>query len=454
MQNKAVTLEIGEPNEKQKLFFLAKERFVCYGGARGGGKSWAVRKKAELMALRYPGIRILFLRRTLKDLKENHIGHLRKDLDRIATYREQDAKFTFSNGSTLKLGYADSESDVLHYQGNEYDVMFLDEATQFTQFMFLTLTASLRGANAFPKRIYLTCNPGGVGHGWVKRLFIDREFLPEENPADYIFIPAKATDNKVLMDEDPGYMTMLNMLPPDLRAAWRDGNWNVFAGQYFPEFSEEKHVELRPTPPKSWTRYAALDYGLDALAAYWAAVEPNGTLHVYREVYATGQIISKAAELILQTGESVQAFYAPPDLWNRRQDTGRSVAEIFADYGILLYKVSNDRVAGWMEVKQALAIEYSGEGEKAVQVSGPRLKIDAGCRMLIKSIPYLLSDEKNVGDVAKEPHEYTHGPDAIRYLLAGRPMYVPTAEELRRQYEDAAEESYDRQERDFLDFGR
>lgn len=452
--SKIKTLEIGEPNEKQKLFFLAKERFVCYGGARGGGKSWAVRKKAELMALRYPGIKILFLRRTLKDLKENHIGELRKDLDGIAVYRDQDAKFSFANGSTLKLGYADSESDITHYQGNEYDVMFLDEATQFTEFMFVTLLGSLRGANAFPKRMYLTCNPGGVGHGWVKRLFIDREFLPEENPADYIFIPAKATDNKVLMDEDPGYMTMLNMLPPDLRAAWRDGSWDIFAGQYFPEFSERWHCENLPMPPKSWTRYAALDYGLDALAAYWAAVEPCGRVHVYREVYATGQIISKAAELITQAGDEVQAFYAPPDLWNRRQDTGRSVAEIFSEHGIFLYKVSNDRVAGWMEVKQALAINFDGEGEDARPIEGPKLKIDAGCRNLIKSFPYLLADEKNVGDVAKEPHEYTHGPDAIRYLLAGRPMYTPTKEELRREWADRWEASYDEQERDFLDYGR
>lgn len=442
------TLQIEKPNEKQERFFLAKQRFVCYGGARGGGKSWAVRRKAELMCLTYKGIRVLFLRRTLKDLRENHLDTMRADLEGIATFREIDAKFTFANGSTIKMGYCDNEADVMHYQGQEYDVIFLDEATQFTEMQYLTLTACVRGANDFPKRMYLTCNPGGVGHAWVKRLFIDREYREKERAEDYVFIQALAIDNKALMEKDRGYLDMLDNLPPDKRKAWRDGDWTVFAGQFFVEFGEW-HIEDMPEPPKSWARFAAMDYGLDALAFYMAAVEPNGCVHVYKEVYATGLIIQRAAELIIKgAGDELGMVFAPPDLWNRRQDTGKSVAEIFAEMGIYLVRVSNDRVTGWLEVKQALYVQFAQDGGKAVPVKGPGLKIDRRCRELIKSFPYLLVDEKNPGDVAKEPHEYTHGPDAIRYLLAGRPR--PSMDEKELKAERGRAEELE----NFMDFGR
>jgi phage terminase large subunit len=447
---------VGTPNPRQKEFFAAKARFVAYGGARGGGKSWAVRKKAMLLALRYPGIRMLLARRTLGEVWDNHILPLQQDLAGIARYRDAEKAFLFANGSRLKFGYCDSERDVLQYQGQEYDVIFLDEATQFTEFQFFTLTACLRGTGNCPRRMYLTCNPGGVGHGWVKRLFIDRDYRPGERAADYRFIPARVYDNTALVQQDPGYVHMLENLPEDLRRAWLEGDWNAFAGQYFKEWRRDVHVLTPFAVPAHWRRYVALDYGLDMLAALFIALAPDGSAYVYREVYRSGLIGSQAAEALREAaqGEDIYAWLAPPDLWNRRQDTGRSVAEIFADHGTYLYKVSNDRVAGWMEVKQALAINFDGEGEDARPIEGPKLKIDAGCRNLIKSFPYLLADEKNVGDVAKEPHEYTHGPDAIRYLLAGRPMYTPTKEELRREWADRWETSYDEQERDFLDYGR
>ena len=165
---------VSRPNEKQAEFLKARERFIAYGGARGGGKSWAVRKKAWLLAVNYAGIRILLLRRTFPELRENHILPLMSDLKGIAQYKESEKAFLFPNGSRVKLGYCDTEGDVLQYQGQEYDVIFMDEATQFSEYQFQTLTACLRGANGLPKRMYLTCNPGGVGHTWVKRQYIHR----------------------------------------------------------------------------------------------------------------------------------------------------------------------------------------------------------------------------------------------------------------------------------------
>ena len=323
------------PNARQREFFLARSRFVAYGGARGGGKSWAVRKKATLMGVRYPGIRMLLLRRTFPELKENHILPLQGELKGLATYKEVDKAFSFANGSRLKFGYCDSERDVLQYQGQEYDVIFLDEATQFTEYQFNTLTACIRGANPFPKRMYLTCNPGGVGHEWVKRLFIDRDYRGSEKGEDYTFIPARVYDNRALMGQDPGYVAMLENLPEDLRRAWLEGDWNVFAGQYFTEWREDIHVCEPFLIPGYWRRYFAMDYGLDMLAGYFIALDEGGRAWVYREVYQPDLIISEAARTILEAaeGESIESWLAPPDMWNRRQDTGNFLSH---EMGILL----------------------------------------------------------------------------------------------------------------------
>ena len=160
------------------------------------------------------------------------------------------------------LGYCDNAADLNRYQGAEYDVIFIDEATQWPEEWFITLTACVRGVNGFPKRIYLTCNPGGVGHNWVKRLFIDREYKPTENPEDYVFIPAKVYDNEVLMQKDPGYLKSLENLPEKLRRGWLDGEWDLFDGQYFAEFRRERHVVRPFALPGSWRRYVTLDYGM------------------------------------------------------------------------------------------------------------------------------------------------------------------------------------------------
>ena len=179
--NKPV-IDLSTINPKQELFFTSEKRFTGYGGARGGGKSWAVQRKAVLLACYYAGIKILLLRRTYKDLERNHVRELEPLLRGFAKYSKQDKVFAFPNGSIIELGYCAAESDAQQYQGIEYDVIFFDEATQFTEVQFSMIYPSVRGTNGFPKRIYLTCNPGGVGHEWVKRLFITRRYKEGENP--------------------------------------------------------------------------------------------------------------------------------------------------------------------------------------------------------------------------------------------------------------------------------
>ncbi len=415
----ATEIVLPPPQPKQELFFAARERYVCYGGARGGGKSWCVQHKSVLMAVRYAGIRILILRRTLVELRENHIRPMRKLLRGVADYKATDKTFEFPNGSLIVFGYCDSEGDVDQYQGQEYDAIFLDEATHFTEYQYATLTAALRGANDFPKRMYLTCNPGGPGHAWVKRLFIDRDFRGGERPEDYVFIPAKVTDNKILVEKDPEYVRRLDNLPRGLREAWRDGNWDVFVGQYFTEWDREMHV-CEPFQPGAWWRwYVTMDYGLDMLAALLIGVDENGDAWAVGEVYEgrdrgeghDGLIISEAAEAVkaLAGDRSVTAYLAPPDLWNARQESGKSVADIFAEHGVYLTKTSNDRVNGWLAVKEWLKPRAGADGIKR-----PRIRFFPNCRNIIRCLPLLQYDEHRVNDVASSPHELTHAPDALR----------------------------------------
>ena len=297
----------GEANPKQKLFFASRSLYTAYGGAKGGGKTWAVRTKALLGAYNYAGIRILILRRTYPELQSNHIEPMLKMINpEFCSYNGSLRSIYFANGSLIHFGHWAGETSELEYNGQEYDWIFLDEATQFTWRSFQFLGGLLRGVNDFPKRMYITCNPGGVGHRWVKRLFIDRDFItdpddPEasENPDDYVFIPATVEDNTALLRSSPAYLRMLASMPENLRRAYRYGEWDSLGGNYFPEFSEAAHVAEPFALPASWKRYRAFDYGLDMFACAWFAVDGEGRSWMYREFSAPGLIVREAAEAML-----------------------------------------------------------------------------------------------------------------------------------------------------------
>lgn len=403
-----VSIDISTMNAKQAAFFRSRKRFVGYGGARGGGKSWALQRKVSLMALHYAGIKILLIRRTYNDLRRNHIRVLEPMLKGVARFSQQEKCFYFPNGSILELGYCASESDVLQYQGQEYDVIAIDEATQLTEYQFQTLTACMRGANNFPKRMYLTCNPGGVGHEWVKRLFISRRFEGTECPDDYEFISATIYDNEVLLQSDPGYVNMLNNLSDGLRQAWRDGNWDMLAGQYFSEFNRSIHVIEPFAIPDHWKRYRAIDYGLDCLACLWIAIDERGDYYVYREYAESDKVISAGAQDILSLSEDEYITYtvAPDDLWARSQESAKSKAELFRESGLDLLKGSRNRESGWLAIKELLTVK-NGES---------RLKIFSNCTELIECLPALQRDAKHPTDCMTEPHNITHLPDALRYF--------------------------------------
>lgn len=410
MQNEAFVLNF-TPTEKQREFFLSDAKFTAYGGARGGGKSFALRYKLILLCLAYPGIRVLLIRRSYPELRENHIRPLCEILcgkTPIARYRELEKSFDFSCGSHMLLGYLSSHEDLLRYQGLQFDIIAIDEATQIDEEMFLVLCASLRGANAFPKRMYLTCNPGGVGHGWVKRLFIDKSYRKGEDPQDYRFIPASVYDNIALMKEDPDYVKRLEALPESLRAAWLCGRWDVFSGQFFSEFDERRHVIAPMALPERCSYYCAIDYGLDMLAALFIAVTPDGRAYVYDEIYESNLIVSRAAEKISRKLRPDMLVIAPSDLWSRSRDSGRSISDLFAEGGVYLTRLVPNRVDGWLSLKEWLRDE-NGE---------PKLRFFSSCTQIIRTLPLLLYDPKNHGDAATEPHEITHAPDALRYFAS------------------------------------
>lgn len=445
-------VSIPPPNEKQAAFFKARNRFVAYGGARGGGKSWAVRQKAKLLALYYPGIRILIMRRTFPELKENHILPLQKDLSGLAVYRETDKVFLFSGGSRIKFGYCDTEKDVNQYQGQEFDVIFMDEATHFTELQFLALTACVRGVNRFPKRMYLTCNPGGVGHAWVKRLFVDRRFKAGENPEDYVFIRASVYDNKAVMQDGGAYVRMLKNLPEELRRAWLDGEWDVFAGQVFREWRNDPghyldhrwtHVIAPFSIPDTWPRYRTLDWGYSRpFSVGYTAMSPEGKLIRYHEIYGTEKDAQgftttpneglrlapdEVAERILHYEQEHEKGHrllgiADPSIFDESRGSDGCVANIFARKSIYFERGDNKRIPGKMQIHNRLMFDKNGT---------PGFQVFSTCRDFLRTVPALVYSSTAPEDVdtAGEDHIY----DEWRYLCMAHPISPPPREDSPQQ---------------------
>lgn len=410
-------------NDKQKIFMKSKKKHVAYGGARGGGKSFAMRLLFALLASKHEKLMLLLLRRTYPELEANHIIPLQQMLKNIAVWKEGKKAFYFKyTGSILKLGYCKTDSDANQYQGQQYDVIGFEEATLFSEMQIVIISTCLRNVRMdFDTRIYYTCNPGGVGHAYIKRLFIDKEYEKNENPNDYEFIQALIYDNKVLLDNDPTYLQILKNLPEDLMKAHLEGDWDALAGQYFKEFIRSIHVIEPFEIPREWKRYVTIDYGLDMFAAYFIAVDYEKNCYVYKEIYQTDLIISEAAnelKSMILPEENIKFVYGPPDLEARRQDTGKSALQIFLENDIVIVTTRNDRIPGWLCIKELLKVRdvkniHTGKVERTAQ-----LKFFSNVKNLCKNLPMLQRDPKNPSDVSKEPHELTHGPDALRYFAS------------------------------------
>lgn len=428
------TLDLGRAQPKQTLFLKDKHRHIAYGGARGGGKSWAVRTKSKLLAFRYPGIKILIVRKTYKELQNNHIEQLTAELAGFAKYNRSDKMFRFPNGSTISFGYCANEGDLGQYQGAEYDVVFIDEAGQLQESWIRKINLCVRGTNGFPKRTYYTLNPGGPGHAYFKRVFVDRNFNPDEDPNDYFFIQAKVEDNKALMDTQPDYLRELENLPPTLRAAWKDGRWDVYEGQFFEDFRDdpEHYQDRRWTHviepfeiPDGWKICRSYDFGYGKpFSCAWWAVDYDGTIYRIMELYGCTRTPNegvkwtpdKQFEEIHKTemqhpwlkGKTIIGV-ADPAIWDASR--GESVADTAARYGVFFTPGDNERIAGWMQCHYRLQFDEDGY---------PRMYVFNTCRAFIRTIPLLIYDEHKVEDLDTTMED--HVADEWRYFCMSRPI--------------------------------
>lgn len=407
---------------KQKLFLSATADEVLYGGAAGGGKTCGQLIDAFLYAMRYTRSKQILFRRSYPELEKSVIRQA-FELFPVTLYKYSNTShtMTFQNGSVLDFGYISSEEDVYQYQSAEYDVIRFDELTHFTEFQYEYMRSRLRGTNGYPKQMKSSTNPGNIGHAWVKARFIDPaeygkefvgEYVNDENgnkkALTRIFIPAKVTDNKFLMENDPNYILNLSALPESQRKALRDGSWDIHTGQFFPEFAYDVHTIEPFTIPETWRVYRTIDYGLDMLAAYWIAIDEHKEVYVIREFCKKDLVISDAAKAIIEnTHEPIYCTFAPPDMWGRAQESGKNKAQIFYENGVRFTRSSNDREAGWLAIKELLKLQKDGT---------PKIHIFRTCTELIKCIPALIVDDRKPSDCSKEPHEFTHSPDSLRYF--------------------------------------
>lgn len=429
----------GKPSDKQRMFLMERHKHVGYGGSRGGGKSWAIRVKAVRLALYNPGIKIMIIRRTYPELQANHIKPLKAILkcgskNPIAQYNDSKKEMTFPNGSEILFGYLNSESDIDRYQGQEVDVLFIDEATQLSEEQIKKLTACVRGVNKHPKRIYYTCNPGGKGHAYIKRIFIDRQYIHGERPDDYSFIQAKVYDNKALMEADPDYVHELESLPEALRKAWLEGDWNSFIGQVFSSWRNDPdgyktrrwtHVIDDFDIDDSCKIYRGFDFGYTKpFACVWIAVDHYGRMILFKEYYGctrqadTGiqmqpREIARNIKEIEHTDPQLKGRniigIADPAIW--QMTTGESIADMMEKEGVYFSKGDHTRLAGLMQMQYRLAFDEEGF---------PMFYVFKSCSNVIRTLPALIYDEKHPEDVdtTMEDHLY----DAIRYVAMENPI--------------------------------
>lgn len=452
-------INLGLPSPKQKLFLTDTHKVVIFGGARGGGKSWSVRVKAIILALKWPGIKIMIVRKTYPELTANHIKPLKEILrigqkGSVARYNDSKKEITFVNGSTILFGYCDNDNAIDRYQGTEVDVLFIDEATHHSEEIIKKFMACVRGVNRFPKRIYLTCNPGGKGHGYIKRIAIDKVYEIGENPEDYSFIQSLVTDNKALMREQPDYIKQLEALPPKLKEAWLNGRWDVFFGAFFEDFRttpdpqacydagitvEEALEEHRYTHvikpfdiPKNWNIYRSYDFGYGKpFSIGWFAIDEEGCAYQILELYgctgtpnegvrwSASQQFDKVVEIEREhpwlKGRRIQGV-ADPSIWDGSK--GISVAEEADKHRLWFEKGINDRIAGWMQIHERLKFDENGRA---------MLYIFDNCVNTIRTLPLMMYDEHKPEDLDTDLED--HIADMIRYLCMARPIAPRVIEE-------------------------
>ena len=424
---------IFKPNDgPQSDFLAASEREVFYGGARGGGKSYAM----LVDPLRYcdkQKHRALLIRRTMPELRDliNHSQQLYPKAYPGAKWREQEKEWKFPSGARIEFGYAENLTDALRYQGQSYTWIGIDELPQYpTQDIYNFLRSSLRSVDPdIPVFMRATGNPGNVGSQWVKEVFVDpaepntKFDIDIKTPTGVKkisrrFIPAKLQDNPYLMQTDD-YYAMLASLPEVQRKQFLDGNWEAFEDSSFPEFNKDLHIVKSFDIPRNWMKFRAADWGYSSPACcLWFAIDFDNNIFVYRELYTKKLTADLFAQKVveLEDGEYIRYGVLDSSTWARRGDIGPSIAETMIQEGCRWRpsdRSPRSRIAGKLEIHKRLKVDED--------TGFPTLFIFDNCVNLIRTLPMLPTDKNNPEDV--DTHAEDHAYDALRYGCMSRPVH-------------------------------
>ena len=435
---------IFQPNKGPQTEFLsASEREVLYGGSAGGGKSYAMLAD-PVRYLNNPHFRGLLVRKTTEELRE--LISVSKQLYPQAIpnikFMERDKTWVAPSGATLWLSYLDRDDDVTRYQGQAFSWIGFDELTQWASpYPFDYMRSRLRTTKGSGLDLYqrATSNPGGNGHSWVKKMFIEPAPHGESFWATDIatgetlkmpkghsregeplfkrrFIPATLFDNPYLAD-DGMYEANLLSLPEHQRKQLLEGNWDVNEGAAFPEWNRNIHVIEPYDIPHSWSRFRACDYGYGShTGVLWFAVSPSEQLVVYRELYVSKVTAADLADIILEAedGEKIRYGVLDSSLWHKRGDTGPSLAEQMILKGCRWRPADRSRgsrIAGKNEVHRRLQVDEFTEE--------PRIVFFNSCVQTTSQLPSIPLDKNNSEDV--DTHSEDHLYDALRYGIMTRP---------------------------------
>lgn len=415
----------------QTDFITAKTYEALLGGAAGGGKSDALIGFNLARRGKYPGSKGLIIRRTFAELsKEGALIPRSHELCPAAGFRWDGShhKWIDRNAGVIEFGYLENENDKFKYQSSAYDDISFDELTHFPESQYIYMMSRARSIRGVPTAIRAATNPGNIGHAWVKARFISP--APAKQIIEYkvpdpmatggfvtkarVFIPAKVWDNKILMSKDPAYVSNLMMLPEKERRALLEGDWDIFEGQFFSEFRRELHVCKPFRIPEDWPRSRCFDWGMaHPLAHYWLAFDYEGRGWVYREYHKSEKLPPDAAKEIHLLGgrEKYYATYCGPDIFAKKGEAPRSIAQQMSDVMGSLYPAKNNRVNGAQALRRWLSLAPDGK---------PWIQIFDLCTNLIRVLPELIHDPLDPEDVLKVDGDDPY--DALRYGLVMREL--------------------------------
>ena len=435
-----------KPNEGPQTEFLAAgEREVLYGGSAGGGKSFAMLAD-PLRYMGHPAFSGLLLRHTTEELREL-IFKSQELYPRVwkgIKWSERKMQWLAPSGARLWMSYLDRDNDVMRYQGLAFSWIGFDELTQWsTPFAWNYMRSRLRStASDLPIYMRATTNPGGVGHQWVKKMFINPAPFGESFDATDIetgetlkypaghskagkslfkrrFIPARLSDNPYLA-ESGDYEAMLLSLPEHQRKQLLEGDWDVKEGAAFSEFNRDIHVVKPYTIPNNWIKFRACDYGYGSYSGVlWFAVSPSEQLVVYRELYVSKVLATDLADMILEVeaGDgNIRYGVLDSSLWHNRGDTGPSLAEQMIKKGCRFRpsdRSKGSRVSGKNELHRRLQVDEFTEE--------PRIVFFNNCTETISQLPALPLDKRNPEDVDTNAEDHLY--DALRYGIMSRPRF-------------------------------